>query len=363
MDKHRFIWIDILRGISMLLIVYGHIIIHCDKLGELTKYIVSFHVPIFFMISGFVFSLNEKLSYKEYIWKKFKMVMIPYFIFGFLFLISFALLGNGIGAILNRENEVNVFKNIFGIFYGNGHDGLLRQNSSLWFLPCIFITQQFFYFVEKLSLKYKKRIQIYIGASCITLILGFISYSIPHTRLPWGIDVAIVLSFFFAIGKILNILYENWKNNKNTIVIAIVLLIIGFLVGMYNTDISCMNHEYGNYWLFAISALSTSIGLVFIMQRFNKNKIIEYIGNNTIGILVFHKLVIVLFQTKLGIISTNLLHGNIFIQILLSLLVLIMSVASCFIPIIIIKKYFPILLGERRKAKNGRINYSNHTYL
>ena len=91
MDKHRIIWIDVLRGISMLLIVYGHIIIHCDKLGELTKYIVSFHVPIFFLISGFVFSVKENMNYKTYIWKKFKRVMIPYFVFGFLFLIPFFL--------------------------------------------------------------------------------------------------------------------------------------------------------------------------------------------------------------------------------------------------------------------------------
>ena len=356
MDKHRIIWIDVLRGISMLLIVYGHIIIHCDKLGELTKYIVSFHVPIFFLISGFVFSVKENMNYKTYIWKKFKRVMIPYFVFGFLFLIPFFLFGNGIGAMLNRESEINILKNIYGIFYGNGHDGLLRQNSSLWFLPCIFITQQIFFFFLKLSLKYKnekKKINIYIGESLISLILGFISYSIPHTRLPWGIDVAIVLSFFFAIGKIINILYENWKDKKYNKIIAVFLLIIGFLIGMYNTDISCMNHEYGNYWLFIISALATSLGLIFIIQGCKKNKVIEYIGNNTIGILVFHKLVIVLFQTKLGVISTTLLHGNIFIQILLSLIVLIVSVASCLIPIVIIKRFFPILLGESRKVKNG----------
>lgn len=350
MKKDRITWVDILRGIAMILIVYGHIIIHCDKLGGLTKYIVSFHVPIFFMISGFVFSIKENMKYKTFILEKFKRIMIPYFVFGFIFLIPLLLFGNGIGAMLNRESEIDILKNIFGIFYGNGHDGLLRQNSSLWFLPCIFITQQIFYFVEKFSQKSNKKIKIYVIASLIALFLGFISYNIPHKRLPWGIDVAIVLSFFFAIGKIMKLTYEKWKDKKINKLVAIILLIIGFGISMYNTDISCMNHEYGNYWLFAISAAATSIGLAFIIQGCKKNRVLEYIGNNTIGILIFHKLVIVLFQTKLGIISTSLLHGNILIQIVLSLLVLVLSILSCLIPIVILKKYLPILIGEKRKV-------------
>lgn len=353
MKKDRIVWVDILRGISMLLIVYGHIIIHCDKLSPLNKYIMSFHVPIFFMISGFIFSVKENTKYKDFIWKKFKRIMIPYFVFGFLFLIPFILFGNGLGAMLDRESEINIFKNIFGIFYGNGHDGLLRQNSSLWFLPCIFVTQQIFYFVEKLNEKYKngsKKIFIYSLTTIIALVLGFVSYSIPHIRLPWGIDVAIVLSFFFAIGKIINLLYDKWKDKKYNKLIGIVLLIVGYILSAPNTAVSCMNHEYGNYWLFAISAVVTSLGFIFFIQGWKKNRILEYIGNNTIGILIFHKLVIVLFQTKLGIISTNLLHGNIIIQIAISLVVLVLSVASCLIPIEILKRFCPILIGEKRKS-------------
>ena len=353
MKKDRIVWVDILRGISMLLIVYGHIIIHCDKLSSLNEYIMSFHVPIFFMISGFLFSVKKEMKYKEFVKKKFQRIMLPYFIFGFLFLIPFVLFGNGIGSILNRENEINILKNIFGIFYGNGHDGLLRQNSSLWFLPCIFVTQQIFYFVEKFNEKYRngsKKIFIYSVTAVIVLILGFVSYSIPHIRLPWGIDVAIVLSFFFAIGKIINLLYDKWKDKKINKLIGIILLIVGYIFSLQNTAVSCMNHEYGNYWFFVISAVVTSLGIIFIIQGWKKNRVLEYIGNNTIGILIFHKLVIVLFQTKLGIISTQLLHGNIIIQIIISLLVLILSIISCLIPIEILRKFCPMLIGERKKV-------------
>ena len=158
------------------------------------------------------------------------------------------------------------------------------------------------------------------------------------------------LSFFFAIGKIINLLYDKWKDKKYNKLIGIVLLIVGYILSAPNTAVSCMNHEYGNYWLFAISAVVTSLGFIFFIQGWKKNRILEYIGNNTIGILIFHKLVIVLFQTKLGIISTNLLHGNIIIQIAISLVVLVLSVSSCLIPIEILKRFCPILIGEKRKS-------------
>lgn len=270
-DKKRIEWVDILRGISMILIVYWHIIIQCDKLSGLTKYMATFHIPIFFMISGFVFKIKEDKKYKSYIWEKFKRLMVPYFVFAFLFLIPFYIF----------EKEINICKSIFGIFYGNGNDGLLKQNSPLWFLPCIFISYQFFYWIEKSSLKFKnkvKNIYVYICSSLLFLICGFISYFIPHFRLPWGIDVAIVLSFFFSIGKIIRIVYERWKNNKYYKAIGVALIIIGFIVGMNNAYVTCMNHIYGNYWLFIISASATSVGIMFLIQGCKRNKIIEYIG-------------------------------------------------------------------------------------
>lgn len=116
-----------------------------------------------------------------------------------------------------------------------------------------------------------------------------------------------------------------------------------------------MNHEYGNYWLFAISAVVTSLGFIFFVQGWKKNRVLEYIGNNTIGILIFHKLVIVLFQTKLGIISNTLLHGNMIMQIIISLVVLVLSIASCLIPIVILKKLCPILIGEKKKGLKCKI--------
>lgn len=101
MEKKRIVWIDMLRGFSILLIAYGHILVHCENLQGLKLYLYSFHVPIFFVISGLVSRIKADCSYKEFFIKKFKRVMIPYFVFAVLYLIPYIMLGEKVGQQLN----------------------------------------------------------------------------------------------------------------------------------------------------------------------------------------------------------------------------------------------------------------------
>ncbi|MCD4694754.1 MAG: acyltransferase family protein, partial [Bacteroidales bacterium] len=51
MGKQRFEWIDIAKGIGILLVVYGH----CQPPPLIEKFVYAFHMPLFFFISGFLF--------------------------------------------------------------------------------------------------------------------------------------------------------------------------------------------------------------------------------------------------------------------------------------------------------------------
>ena len=73
--QHRIDWIDALKGFAILTVVIGHCI--TDSLSSQTfpecaallqmmgDAIYSFHMPLFFMISGYVFYLTK--SYRK--WK------------------------------------------------------------------------------------------------------------------------------------------------------------------------------------------------------------------------------------------------------------------------------------------------------
>ena len=77
--KNRDLSLDILRGLGIFLMVFDHVgwgnIVH--------TYIQSFHMPLFFVCSGYFFKYEVK-SYKKKITGKCKALLIPYIIWGIL---------------------------------------------------------------------------------------------------------------------------------------------------------------------------------------------------------------------------------------------------------------------------------------
>jgi len=99
-------------------------------------------------------------------------------------------------------------------------------------------------------------------------------------------------------------------------------------------------------FLTLLSSMCLSITVLFISFKINNSKLLEYVGKNTIPILIFHKLPIILFQSKMGIITTLLCNSNIFVELIVALCVTSVSIIFSLIGGIIVRKIHPILLGE-----------------
>lgn len=86
-------WIDQVRGFAIILVVLGHVIGGLESLGGGEKNAVrmaihTFHMPLFFMISGLLAKDHSVLSAKEcmhYILKQIISLYIPYLIWGYFF--------------------------------------------------------------------------------------------------------------------------------------------------------------------------------------------------------------------------------------------------------------------------------------
>lgn len=68
--------IDALRGILIILVVLGH-----STHSLFHDFIFLFHMPLFFILSGFLISKNG-IAKKGYYVKKVKQIMMPYFVYG-----------------------------------------------------------------------------------------------------------------------------------------------------------------------------------------------------------------------------------------------------------------------------------------
>lgn len=139
--KKRIELYDVAKGILIILVVLGHIITLEYPLSSfLKRFIYSFHVPAFFIISGMLInpSIVNKYSFIQYVKRQFKKIMIPYFLFEILAVISqMAILStkyvNFKGALINTL-----------LIYCNA--------GATWYLATLFIVLTFYYIMLKLRL-------------------------------------------------------------------------------------------------------------------------------------------------------------------------------------------------------------------
>lgn len=338
MKTNRIEWLDSSRAMAIILIVVSHILVRMQHFDVVFKIISAFHVPIFFMISGYFF--NRKKTFRVFLKSNFKSYMIPYFTFAFLYLIPYFLFKDNIAANLNVRSNNAFLLSIIKIFLGNGHNYALQQNSSLWFLPCFFVTKIILYFLYKNFDKYEVTKKNILIISCLIAFLGYLNMFKPF-RLPWGIDIAIIMIPFMLIGKLI----ISKINSNSSKWIYFLCLFIGLVFALENGNVECMNFHFGNYLFFIISAFTLSISFLGLVKYVLNCRTFQYIGKHTISILVFHKIIVLIFQTKLGVLSEQLLYGIQPIQILLLIITLITSILLSIGLGLILEKFTPSILG------------------
>lgn len=336
----RIKYIDISRSIAIFLIVLGHSIVHSLNSHIAYNIIYSFHVPLFFFISGFTFNSVGK-KFFTFLRKKFFRIVIPYFIWALVFLIPYYLLGKNVDSSFGNLGSFNLIYNIGSIFYGVGAFYNLKQNTSLWFLPALFTMEIFFYFICKI--KNNKNVIVLF----ILLLVSYMSYKFNKFILPFGINTFLNLGFFFYLGyvtKNYNLLKKMYRKK----IYIIFFSIIGIFASIINDSISCVDYYYGNMLLFYLSSISLIFFTIMMAMSISEHKVLEYIGKNTMGILIFHKLIIVIFQNKIPVIGMWLRNSNWLIELIMGVIISIITIIICLWIVKILNKLkLNFLLGEK----------------
>ena len=80
----RLEYIDRLKGLAMLLVLVGHVIVFCG-LGYdnvFIKHITLMNMPLFFFLNGLVVRNLSGDNKLKYLWKKFLQLMLPFLCWG-----------------------------------------------------------------------------------------------------------------------------------------------------------------------------------------------------------------------------------------------------------------------------------------
>lgn len=74
----RLLWVDYAKAVAIVLMVLGHA--GLPNTGKVSMIIYMFHMPLFFMLSGY-FDNSNKLNAKDFFVKSAKTILVPYFAF------------------------------------------------------------------------------------------------------------------------------------------------------------------------------------------------------------------------------------------------------------------------------------------
>ena len=306
-------YIDILRGIGIIFVVYGHIIhIWPDR-----SYIWTFHMPLFFFISGLLYSPNKYESFIAYSKQKVKTLLIPYLFLYFISLIiySFSLL------FLNGELAIaDVLKQFYLMFYGN----MTSAGGALWFLPCLFTTEIIFYVISK---SFSNKVNQLIS-SFILAIIGVLLYKYKLLDLPFGLNITLLIMPFYCIGFLSNnvvttLLKSNIYIKLTVIILCIVLQYILFDYSGLDLAMNYLKNEY----IYIPMALSGIILYLTISLILKQNTILEWLGKNTIVIFTFHGIIYKIFIYLFALIA-SISYEDIRTNYIYSIIITIFTIIS-----------------------------------
>jgi fucose 4-O-acetylase-like acetyltransferase len=265
-----------LKGLLILLIVFGHISQLLEQLGELHATLYSFHVVSFLLLP---FLFNKDHFTISNIKKNIRRIYVPYTLFFLLSLIIFSLL----------EKQFNPFSALSAWCIGSS--ALLKIDTGFrifWFFPALMSTVLLLMTYNSLSLKNKKILLLFM------LLLHYSIPFIPKTYLFYFPLSSYISFYLFIIGVTVKYLYEHLDYSKYSWHIS--GLFIGLLIIAYGSDFSLASAIFPNIkehtFNFIVQDLIMIISFFALILWSRKIKLLETFGHHSLAIFTIHPFII-----------------------------------------------------------------------
>lgn len=277
--KQRFGFISFIQFVGVLSVIYGHSMNSLDVPNWLleTKYwVYTFHMPLFFLVSAYLFSyyggFSHKGGYKGTLWSKFERLIVPYIIWNVLFIVPKYFLA---------DYSVDHIELTLGYFL---HIMLAPRDNILghtWFLFALF--EMFILAILFEKLKMNKR--LWIPVAMILLVVN--CFGVQERILAVG-DL-MKNGIYFWVGLLLGTVdltkLTEWVKDKS-------VTLAMFFICVAGTVVWALNHEGVNSPILVNTCILgfsviLSFGIIQIKYDIN-NPFIEFVSVNSFAIYIMH---------------------------------------------------------------------------
>jgi len=280
----RMQWVDTLKGLAIILVVYRHVIIGLQRMemdvpkGLATANLLfySFRMPLFFILSGlFLHRSLKKRTTRSLIESKFATLIYPYLVWTVIQITLQIAVSNS--AVTNSSRSL---KDYLYILYQP------RELDQFWYLPALFNATIFYLFTHNI-LKLKREIHILLAA--------VIYFSSPIFRQLSMMSDWMLFYPFMLLGTLLS---DYFFHDSNTTKIKKTLYFVSILPFFALTQYLYLQWDEHYYTdtipgklLFipiSITGSATMLLLAFQLEKTSISRVLRVIGFHSLYIYVMH---------------------------------------------------------------------------
>ncbi len=316
--KEQYLWINRVKLLACILVVLGHflsglilsnIIENNIFLEWFSKTIYYFHVPLFFICSGYLYQNSRKInSFKEWwgnIKCKFISLGIPYFVFSTITIIMKIIAANSV------NNQAPPYLKTL----------LFNPIAPYWYLYILF-----FMFCFTKTIENKREMKI-ITIIAMTLKIGsiIIKDSNVMNYIPYFIKGLAINWIWFVLGMNFRYLYE--PSNLEYKILKLREYVYALIIGVI-ISILIVYFDLKNEWISFIDGFIfcfSIIGITISLSKYKSNKLERYIFKYTMEIYLMHTIFAAI--ARIVMIKMNIFNKSIHL--------IIGFIASIIVPIIV----------------------------
>ena len=281
-NPKRIAWIDVAKGVAILLVIIGHTV----KFGGATRNVIfSFHMPLFFILSGYTFRLADDFpAFVQRVKKLVRHLIYPSLIVSVIGIFARWLLQDqhtvsALWMITKRMGDALWWASGVSV---HAHPGL----GALWFLFSLFWAKVF---MDGIHLLFpgKKTGYIFVGVGLFGMALG-----LKGKWLSQNMDVTFMAMLFIYVGMLWRN-YANWleRHEQLCFMAAVIIWMICLNAPMY---IEMAGRSYPWTICSVIEAVCGSYAVCCLCKALVANDrvryVFQFIGMHTLLIFLVHHL-------------------------------------------------------------------------
>jgi len=309
LNEKRWLWIDYDKGISIILVGYGHCFSILQYRGvNLADYpafnyfgvfFFGFRMPLFFIVSGLLVarSLNKK-KLKGYVSDRINNILYPLFVWGFLQVTLQLITAHFTHNTVTPVNYLNLLINP-------------RETEQFWYLNALFFIGVIYAFLRAV-VKLTPLMQVALGFILYSisayLHIHVVSVHIFNTDFGFLTDV-FEFYIFFAIGDLISKIALDEKNIQkfSSWKVFVPLLVIFVIIQYYFTELNLRPNPEEAYYVehklpffFLLEALvgcTLSVSFSFLLQKHRTLTFLRIVGFHSLFIYCMQIIVMTIART------------------------------------------------------------------